>query len=73
MYDMLAFAVAYRGALDTITGDREMKLRKYEMDDEEWEIARQLCEVLKVSFDLLHDSFIHLRLDFQRRHTLLLS
>lgn len=48
-YDMLEFAVEYREALDAITGDKEMKLRKYEMDNEEWEIARQLRDVLKVS------------------------
>ncbi|KAF8256465.1 hypothetical protein EI94DRAFT_950154 [Lactarius quietus] len=28
-----------------------MKLRKYEMDGDEWEIARQLCEVLKIFKD----------------------
>lgn len=47
-YDMLEFAVTYREALDIITGDREMKLRQYEMDDEEWEIAQGLCTALKV-------------------------
>lgn len=48
-FDMLDFAVEFREALDTTTGDKEMKLRKYEMDDEEWEIAHQLRDVLKVS------------------------
>lgn len=48
-YDMLEFAIEFREALDTITGDKEMKLRKYEMDSEEWEIAHQLRDVLKVS------------------------
>lgn len=48
-YDMLQFALAYREALDTLTSDKEMKLRKFEMDEEEWEIARQLMEVLRVS------------------------
>ena len=47
--DMLKFALEYQDALDTITGDKEMKLRKYEMDEEEWEIARQLRDVLEVS------------------------
>jgi hypothetical protein len=46
---MLYFALKYRLALDDITGDRDMKLRQYEMDDNEWEIANQLCLVLKVS------------------------
>ena len=48
-YDMLKFALKYQDALDTITGDKEMKLQKYEMDEEEWEIARQLRDVLEVS------------------------
>lgn len=52
-YDMLEFALAFREALDTITGDKEMKLRKYEMDDDEWEIACQLGEVLIVSLSLV--------------------
>jgi hypothetical protein len=48
-YDMLEFALVFRDALDTITSEKEMKLRKYEMDEEEWEIAHQLRDVLKVS------------------------
>jgi hypothetical protein len=49
-YDMLEFAIEYQDALDAITDDRTMKLRQYEMDKEEWEIARQLSEALKVHF-----------------------
>jgi hypothetical protein len=52
-YDMLEFALAFREALDTITSEKEMKLRKYEIDEQEWEIAGQLCEVLKVSLGLV--------------------
>ena len=51
-YDMLEFALEFRDALDSITSDKEMKLRKYEMDEEEWEIAQQLRDVLKVSLCL---------------------
>ena len=47
-YDMLAFAIDYRSALDIITGDRSMDLRKFEMSQEEWTVAEQLREVLKV-------------------------
>jgi hypothetical protein len=50
-YDMLKFALEYREALDTITGEKEMKLCKYEMDDKEWVIACQLRKVLKVSLN----------------------
>jgi hypothetical protein len=45
---MLRFAVEYREALDTITAERNMKLRDYELGREEWNIAEQLCDVLKV-------------------------
>ena len=45
---MLVFAIKYRKALDMITSEREMKLRAYELSQEEWDIATHLCEVLKV-------------------------
>lgn len=48
-FDMLDFAVEHREALDTITGDRDMKLRQYELSEEDWVIATQLRNVLKVS------------------------
>jgi hypothetical protein len=47
---MLEFAIAYQDALDIITGDREMKLRQYKLDEEEWDTAQELCKVLKVQF-----------------------
>jgi hypothetical protein len=47
-FDMLNFAVEYRKALDTISRDREMELRKYELTENEWKIASQLRDVLKV-------------------------
>jgi hypothetical protein len=48
-YDMLEFAVEYREALDSITGNQRMKLRHYELSEEDWEIASKLRDVLKVS------------------------
>ena len=48
-YDMLKFAVEYREALDSITGNQKMKLRQYELDEEDWEIATKLRDVLKAS------------------------
>ena len=47
---MLKFALDYHAALDTITGERDMKLRKYELKDTEWDIARQLRDILEVFF-----------------------
>jgi hypothetical protein len=47
-YDMLKFASAYREPINKITGDRSMKLRQYEIKDEEWTIVEQLRDCLKV-------------------------
>lgn len=47
-FDMINFAVEYRLALDEITGERDMKLRKYELSEAEWGIASQLRDTLKV-------------------------
>ena len=45
---MLEFACDYREALDSITGNQKMKLRQYELSEEDWEIATKLRDVLKV-------------------------
>ena len=47
-FDMLEFAVLYRKPLDDLTNNREMKLRSYELSEEEWIIAEQLAGILKV-------------------------
>ena len=39
-YNMLVFALEYRKAIDEFSGDREV--RKYELDEQEWEIVEQL-------------------------------
>jgi hypothetical protein len=49
-FDMLNFAVEYRFALDAITGDRDMNLRRYELSKGDWKVATQLRDVLRVSF-----------------------
>jgi hypothetical protein len=46
---MLDFAVAHCEALNMINGDRDMKLRQYELSEDNWVIATQLRDVLKVS------------------------
>ena len=48
-FDMLKFAIRYRVAIDAMTAVREYDLRKYEMGSAEWNIAKELREVLKVS------------------------
>ncbi|KAH8987625.1 hypothetical protein EDB92DRAFT_1801297, partial [Lactarius akahatsu] len=47
-YDMLEFAIQYRPAIDLMTAVRE-ELRKYKLVSEEWRIAKELQDVLKVS------------------------
>ena len=52
MFDMLKFSIEYRRAIDAITAERTMKLRDYELRREEWKIAEELCEVLKVRYSI---------------------
>ena len=54
---MLEFATEYRVALDIMTADRDMNLRKFELSKKEWGMANELCEVLLTgAFTLL---FLH--------------
>ncbi|TDL17970.1 hypothetical protein BD410DRAFT_729275, partial [Rickenella mellea] len=48
---MLVFAIEYRKAIDEISGDRTLKLRKFELSGEEWVIVKELCDVLKIFKD----------------------
>jgi hypothetical protein len=50
---MLCFVKNYRKAIDTITADKALKLRKFELDDEEWDIIGDLVAVLEVCAALL--------------------
>jgi hypothetical protein len=47
-YDMLVFAVEYRQAIDALTADKQLKLRKYELSDDDWRILDKLVSVLQV-------------------------
>jgi hypothetical protein len=46
---MMEFAMQYWSAIDEITGNKVANLRQYELNDDEWRIAQQLCDMLKVS------------------------
>ena len=48
-YDMIRVAIAYREAIDDVTGNKLIKLRKHELEDEHWAILKDLVHVLKVS------------------------
>jgi hypothetical protein len=47
-FDMLSFAIDYRAAINTVTSNRDLNLRKYELEDDEWVIAENLRDTLKV-------------------------
>ena len=47
-YDMLLFALDFRPAIDSMTATRELGLRKYELNAEEWSVAEELKNVLRV-------------------------
>ncbi|KAF8157780.1 hypothetical protein BJ912DRAFT_866724 [Pholiota molesta] len=48
---MICFAIEYRDAFDTITGEHDMKIRQYKLSAREWEIATELRDLLKVFKD----------------------
>jgi hypothetical protein len=59
-YDMLRFAIEYRQAIESMTSDRKNDLRQFELEENEWLIATQLKDVLKVCdmpLNIFH--FIH--------------
>jgi hypothetical protein len=48
--DMLDFAISYREAIDALTANHLLKLRRFELDNEEWEVAERLRDTLRVWF-----------------------
>ena len=44
---MLQFFIKYHVAINEITSNRHLKLRKYELDPEEWHIIEDLVAVLE--------------------------
>jgi len=47
---MMRLVVAYRPAIDKITVDKALKLRKYELFDDDWVIIEDLVSVLEVNY-----------------------
>jgi hypothetical protein len=45
---MLSFAIKYCTAIDAMTADKSVKLRRFELDDDEWGIVEDLVAVLHV-------------------------
>jgi hypothetical protein len=46
-FNMLNFALQYQPALQKVTSECEIGLCEYEMDNDEWAIAKELRDVLK--------------------------
>ena len=47
---MLKFAIEYRLVISTIIAELDIKLHNYKLGKEEWKVAEELCEVLKVCY-----------------------
>ncbi|KAG2354704.1 hypothetical protein BDR07DRAFT_1305232 [Suillus spraguei] len=50
-FDMLSYAVEHREAIDAVTQRWDLGLHKFELEDHEWVILKQLCDVLKILKD----------------------
>jgi len=48
MYYMLSFVIRYCAAIDAMTANKSLKLWKFELETEEWAIAKDLVSVLLV-------------------------
>ena len=46
---MMQFVLLYRTAIDKITANKVLKLRKYELDNDDWVIVEDLVSVLEAS------------------------
>lgn len=47
-FDMLNFCLEYKKPIQLMTADFDMDLRDYELNRDEWTVATQLRDVLKV-------------------------
>lgn len=45
---MLEFTLEYKAVLNAFTSDRDNDMRQYEMDEKEWDIVKELVDILKV-------------------------
>ncbi|KAE9391422.1 hypothetical protein BT96DRAFT_764932, partial [Gymnopus androsaceus JB14] len=46
-YDMLVVASKYSAVINKITADKSLKLRKFELSDEQWKIVGNLIHIFK--------------------------
>jgi hypothetical protein len=50
-FNMLNFALKYQSAIDKITADRNADLHSLELNNNDWDTAKQLHDVMKVFKD----------------------
>jgi hypothetical protein len=60
IYNMLAVAFDYCAVIDNIMANKSLKLHHYELDDQDWEVVKDLLQVLKVCLFLPHQCTIQL-------------
>ena len=49
LFNLLEYALKHQKAIDLVTQWHELGMRDLELSDNEWELVKQLCSVLKVS------------------------
>ena len=49
-YDMVKMTYRFCPAIDDITADKSLKLRRYDLDDDDWKVIGDLLGVLKLCF-----------------------
>ena len=47
-YDMLHFAIKYWDAIDGVTVDKSLKMRKFKLDNDDWTFVEDLVSMLEV-------------------------
>ena len=52
-FDMVDFGVLYDQVIESITDKRKLGLGQFAIDEHEWQLLRQLHNVLKVSHKLI--------------------
>ena len=61
---MVKMAYRFRPAIDDITADKSLKLRKCELDDDDWKVIGDLIRVLKVCFSFNHEMEYYYSVNF---------
>jgi hypothetical protein len=68
---MLNFTYIYRDAYNELCSNCDMKMRKYEIKNHKWEIAKQLADVLKVKcFISISNEIYHILSSFSKTRPL---